>query len=99
MNYKDLAKWNVRVAAVYAVGIWTMIGSYTLFRYTGRYEDPPVKKEEKVEEPEDPNKVVYETLHSKTTIQYKKDFVPYSTRVYNFIKSFSGEPGRGDSDK
>lgn len=41
MKFKDLAKWNTRVSAVYAVGIWTMIGSYAYFKYTGHYEDTP----------------------------------------------------------
>ncbi|XP_028461585.1 small integral membrane protein 26 [Perca flavescens] len=97
MNFKEVLKWNTRLSAVYAVGIWTMVGSYAFFRYTGRYKDTPVKEE--VPEPEDPNKVVYLSDHSKTVIVYKKDFVPYSTRIYNFIKSFSSQPGSGDGDK
>uniref|UniRef100_UPI0037E7E948 small integral membrane protein 26-like n=1 Tax=Semicossyphus pulcher TaxID=241346 RepID=UPI0037E7E948 len=103
MKFKDLTKWNTRVSAVYAVGIWTMIGTYAFFKYTGRYEDTPVKKkeeeEEEVQQPEDPNQFVYKTAHTKTVIVYKKDFVPYNTRIYNFIKSFSSEPGTKDSDK
>lgn len=51
---------------------------------------------EKPEEPEEENTVVYKTPHSKTIIIYKKDFVPYTTRIYNFIKSFSSEPGTGE---
>uniref|UniRef100_A0A671ULF6 Uncharacterized protein n=1 Tax=Sparus aurata TaxID=8175 RepID=A0A671ULF6_SPAAU len=27
------------------------------------------------------------------------DFVPYTTRIYNFIKSFSGDSGSGDDAK
>ncbi|XP_069575193.1 small integral membrane protein 26-like [Brachyistius frenatus] len=93
MHFKDLLRWNTRVSAVYAVGMWTMIGSYAYFRYTGRYEDRPV---EPVEMPVNPNEVVFETAYTKTTIVYKEDFVPYSTRVYNFISSFSGGPETGD---
>ncbi|XP_045902717.1 small integral membrane protein 26-like [Micropterus dolomieu] len=96
MTLKDMMKWNTRVSAAYAVGIWTLIGSYAFFRYTGRFEDTPVKKEEAAQEPEIANEVVYQTAHTKTLITYKKDFVPYSTRIYNFIKSFSSEPGSGD---
>ncbi|XP_040002577.1 small integral membrane protein 26-like [Xiphias gladius] len=99
MTFKDLLKWNKRVSAVYAIGIWSMIGSYAYFRYTGRYEDTPVKKEEEVQEQEDPNQVVYQTAHTKTVLVYKKDFVPYSSRIYNFIRSFSSEPGTGDGEK
>lgn len=53
-------------------------------------------KPEDQQEEEDENTVVYKTPHSKTVIVYKKDFVPYTTRIYNFIKSFSSEPGTGD---
>lgn len=54
------------------------------------------EKLEDLQEEEDENTVVYKTPHSKTVITYKKDFVPYTTRIYNFIKSFSSEPGTGD---
>ncbi|XP_044202489.1 small integral membrane protein 26-like [Thunnus albacares] len=99
MAFKDLAKWNTRVSAVYAVGIWTMIGSYAYYSYTGRYEDKSEKKEEVVQEPDDPNQVVHQTAHTKTVIIYKKDFVPYTTRIQNFIKSFSSGPETGGSEK
>ncbi|XP_054461265.1 small integral membrane protein 26-like [Anoplopoma fimbria] len=99
MPFRDLLKWNTRVSAVYAVGIWTMVGSYALVRFSRRHEEPPVKKEEEFQEPEDPNQVVHLTAHSKTVIVYRKDFVPYSTRIYNFLRSFSGGPERGDGDK
>ncbi|XP_023810787.1 small integral membrane protein 26-like [Oryzias latipes] len=94
---KDFVKWNTRVSAVYALGIWTMVGSYAYFKYTGRYDDPTEQKkeEEEVEEPADPNTHVYVTAHSKTTVTYKKDFVPFTTRIYNYVKSFS-EPGAAD---
>lgn len=55
-----------------------------------------MEKPEELQEPEDENTVVYKTAHSKTIIIYKKDFVPYTTRIYNFVKSFSSESGTGD---
>ncbi|MED6251784.1 hypothetical protein ATANTOWER_002902 [Ataeniobius toweri] len=97
MKFRDVMKWNSRVSAVYAVGIWTMIGSYAYYKYTGRFDDTKVRTE--IEEPEEPNKHVYQTAHSKTVIMYKEDFVPYSRRIYDFIKSFSGEPGPGDGNE
>lgn len=39
MGLRDAARWSSRAAAVYALGVWTMIGSYAYFRYTGRLED------------------------------------------------------------
>lgn len=55
-----------------------------------------MEKPEELQETEGENTVVYKTPHSKTVIIYKKDFVPYTTRIYDFIKSFSSEPGSGD---
>lgn len=48
-------------------------------------------KTEDVEKAEDPDQVVYQTAHTKTIITYKKDFVPFTTRIYNFFKSSSSE--------
>ncbi|KAM3864845.1 small integral membrane protein 26-like [Diretmus argenteus] len=101
MTIKDFAKWNTRVSIVYAVGVWTMIGSYAYYSYTGTGKKPAstLVGEEKQKEPEKTNQVIHETAHTKTIIIYKEDFVPYTTRIYNFIKSFSGEPGKGDNGK
>ncbi|XP_028272893.1 small integral membrane protein 26-like [Parambassis ranga] len=101
MTFKDGVRWNVRMSAVYALGVWTMIGSYAFFKYTGRWEGLPVKTEEEKEkeEEEDPNRVVYKTEHTKSVIVYKKDFVPYTTRLYNLIKPYMGDSGGGDGDK
>ncbi|XP_029920904.1 small integral membrane protein 26-like [Myripristis murdjan] len=97
MTFKDLAKWNTRVSILYAVGVWSMVGSYAYYRYHGYFDENTVKKEEEeTTVPVNPREKVYETAHTKTIIVYKEDFVPYSTRIYNFIKSFSGEPGTGD---
>ncbi|XP_070781408.1 small integral membrane protein 26-like [Enoplosus armatus] len=96
MKFKDLMKWNTRMSAVYAAGIWTMIGSYAYFRYTGRYAAVQTGE---VQEPADPNKVVYQTAHTKTIIVYKEGFVPYTTRIFSFFKSLRGDPGSGDSGK
>uniref|UniRef100_A0A3P8T0P9 Small integral membrane protein 26 n=1 Tax=Amphiprion percula TaxID=161767 RepID=A0A3P8T0P9_AMPPE len=87
MQFKDAVKWNTRVSALYAAGVWGMIGSYAYFRYTGQYKDIT-----QVEE--NPNRFVHETAHSKTVIVYKEGFVPYTTRIYNLFKYLTG--GSGD---
>lgn len=46
MKFKDLLKWNARVSAVYAIGIWTMVGSYAYLKYTGRCEVSPGERRE-----------------------------------------------------
>uniref|UniRef100_A0A8C6KA87 Long intergenic non-protein coding RNA 493 n=2 Tax=Nothobranchius furzeri TaxID=105023 RepID=A0A8C6KA87_NOTFU len=101
--FKDVMKWNTRMSAVYALGIWTMVGSYAYIKYTSPKDDVSAPVEE---EPDDPNKHIYQGKHLRSVVIYKKDFVPYSTRIYNFIKSFSegtesrpgaaSGPGQGD---
>lgn len=41
MTFKDAVKWNKIASAVYALGVWSMIGSYAIFKYTGRIPDNP----------------------------------------------------------
>uniref|UniRef100_A0A3B5AH09 Small integral membrane protein 26 n=1 Tax=Stegastes partitus TaxID=144197 RepID=A0A3B5AH09_9TELE len=80
MKTKDAEKLKVFFSAVYAFGVWTTIGSLLYLRYMGRFEDIR----------DNPYRVVYETAHTKTVIVYKKDFVPYTTRLFNFFNSFTG---------
>ncbi|XP_061628136.1 small integral membrane protein 26-like [Phyllopteryx taeniolatus] len=100
MTLKDVTKWNRIVSTVYAMGVWTMIGSFAYFHYTGRFKnstDSAQNEEERTEKPKDRNEVLHQTAHTKTIILYKKDFVPYTTRIYNFFQSFTGGPSTGDS--
>ncbi|XP_028311312.1 small integral membrane protein 26-like [Gouania willdenowi] len=92
MQVKDVLKWRTRLSAVYALGVWTMIVSYGIFKYTGCLEDTSGKEKQAVkEEEENPYQVTFNTAHSRNIIIYKKDFVPYTTRIYNFVKSFNGD--------
>ncbi|XP_069386466.1 small integral membrane protein 26-like [Paralichthys olivaceus] len=93
--WNNVSKWHTRAAAAYAFGVWTMIGSYAFFTYPGHKD---VTLEEKKEE-DDPNRVVYETAHTKTVIIYKNDRIPYSTFIAGSIRSFFSDPGTGGSDK
>ncbi|KAL3067565.1 hypothetical protein OYC64_022178 [Pagothenia borchgrevinki] len=95
MHVNDLFKWKKRMAIVYATGVWTMVGTLAFYKYTGRLEDLPVKKEEEVPLPEDKTELQFITEHSKTVVVCQKDFVPYTTRIYNFISS-SNNPGRDE---
>ncbi|XP_051996802.1 small integral membrane protein 26-like [Xyrauchen texanus] len=83
----DPVKWNKRASLVYAVGIWTMFGGYGYYRYMHK-NDPPIQMPME-EEDNRPNVKKYETKHSKTTIVYKENFVPYSTRFLNLFRSTS----------
>ncbi|CAB1344618.1 unnamed protein product [Coregonus sp. 'balchen'] len=96
MQIKEIVKWNVRVSMLYAFGIWTLLGTYGYYQYMGRNEEKPVK-EEKEEEPPNPREVTIQSAHMKTTIIYKENFVPYSTRIYNFVSSLSGDSASADS--
>lgn len=56
---------------------------------------PAVK--EKEEQPPNPRELTIQSAHMKTTIVYKENFVPYSTRVYNFVSSLSRDSASADS--
>ncbi|KAM6971888.1 small integral membrane protein 26-like [Aplochiton taeniatus] len=88
---KDIVKWNKRMSMVYAIGVWSMLGSYGYYVYTGG-DEYLFKKSDKTEEeqPPNPNEAVFETAHSKTIIVYRDNFVPYSTRIANLFKSLTG---------
>ncbi|XP_077460647.1 small integral membrane protein 26-like [Stigmatopora argus] len=98
MTLKDITKWHKGLSKVYAVGVWTIVGSFAYFQLTGGLKDldSDQNKEEKVEDNKDSNQIIYKTEYTKSVVIYKKDFVPYTTRIYNFIQSFTGGPGSGD---
>uniref|UniRef100_A0A3Q2YJZ7 Small integral membrane protein 26 n=1 Tax=Hippocampus comes TaxID=109280 RepID=A0A3Q2YJZ7_HIPCM len=93
MTLKDARKWNRSVSTVYVLGVWTMIGSVAYLYYTGRFKN---STEATTGVPKNPNEFIYQTPHNKTIVVYKKDFVPYTTRIYNFVQSFTGGPGTAD---
>ncbi|XP_061763712.1 small integral membrane protein 26-like [Nerophis ophidion] len=96
MIFKDVAMWQKRLSMVYALGVWTMITSYGYYRYSGRLGDTSQIEEESPYEANSKN-VFHQSPHTKTVIIYKNDFVPYTTRIYDFVQSFIGGPGSGDS--
>ncbi|KAK2888832.1 hypothetical protein Q8A67_014207 [Cirrhinus molitorella] len=82
----DPVKWNRNASLVYAFGVWTMLG-YAYYKYTLG----DVKVEKKVVEEENRSNVeIYETKHTRTTIIYKEDSVPYTTMLLNFFRSTNG---------
>ncbi|XP_063297452.1 small integral membrane protein 26 [Pelobates fuscus] len=93
MKVKQFLAWNKRLAVVYAVGAWTMVGGYAFYYYTkGRYmvpvSPPPALEPEFIEDTsleDQPKK-----KRIQHTIVYKENFVPYSTRVYNLWNSVFG---------
>ncbi|XP_037546051.1 small integral membrane protein 26 [Nematolebias whitei] len=87
MKIEDAMQWKTRGSIVYAVGIWTMIGTYGYLKYTGRLDNVKVE----VEEVENTNKKVFQSKYGKTEIIRKENFVPYSTRIFRFITSFTGQ--------
>ncbi|CAN9510016.1 unnamed protein product [Ophioblennius macclurei] len=97
MQIKDALKWNNRVSAIYALGVWTMLCSVGYMKYTGQL-DQALQKAKEEEDEESENKVVYKTAYTKSTIIYKKDFVPYTTRIYNFLRPSSAEPSKTEGD-
>ncbi|XP_034497250.1 small integral membrane protein 26 [Ailuropoda melanoleuca] len=92
MRADQASSWYRRMSVVYAVGAWTMLGS--LF-YLGRKKSKPpadeieqkdVSRNEMLEPPKG--------FYMETIVTYKEDFVPVTDRILNFLKSWTGGPGR-----
>ncbi|XP_029449638.1 small integral membrane protein 26 [Rhinatrema bivittatum] len=106
VSARNIAKWNTRVSLLYAVGIWTMLGTFGYFQIKRKRENPEAGEAAGHDEELKDDL----TLQSKTeekrrtgfyiteTVTYKKDFVPYSTRIYNFITSHLNSTSDAASD-
>ncbi|XP_030052094.1 small integral membrane protein 26 [Microcaecilia unicolor] len=95
---REVAKWNTRVSLVYAIGIWTMLGSFGYFQVKRKRENleaepDAVEAQGKTgalgnDLPFQPTPEEKRTgFYMSQTVTYKENFVPYSTRIYNFISS------------
>ncbi|KAL2076286.1 hypothetical protein ACEWY4_028118 [Coilia grayii] len=97
MRPNDVFKWNKRASMMYAFGAWTIFGSLIYYKYS--HKDDPFVASQPGEEVDKPNVKKYETTHNKTTIVYKEDFVPYSTRLINFFTGSKPSAAPKESDE
>ncbi|XP_066553482.1 small integral membrane protein 26 [Amia ocellicauda] len=99
MTLRDVVKWNRRVSLLYAVGIWTMFGTYGYFQIRSKWskkddeehinETPPVEQEladEYIPEPT-ANESKAQGLRVKSTVTYRDNFIPYSSRICSYLQS------------
>ncbi|XP_062400874.1 small integral membrane protein 26-like [Sardina pilchardus] len=87
MPISDVFKWKKRASLMYAIGAWTVCGSLAYYKY---YNIEPLVTATPVEE----DKGIVEKYkgdYHKTTVVYREDFVPYSSRLLNFLKGPSTE--------
>ncbi|KAF0871108.1 small integral membrane protein 26 [Crocuta crocuta] len=91
MRPDQATSWYRRMSMVYALGAWTVLGS---FIFLGRkksevpgndVEQKDVAKNEMLEPPKG--------FYVETIVTYKEDFVPVTDRIVNFLKSWTGGPG------
>ncbi|XP_062911190.1 small integral membrane protein 26-like [Mobula hypostoma] len=96
MKLKDITRWNLRVSLVYAIGIWTLFGTYAYLQ-TKRKEEKVLVESSSEISAEDPQKEDQNTEERKrktnkdfieTRVVVKEGFIPFSTRIYNYGKSF-----------
>lgn len=81
--------WYRRMSVVYGLGAWTLLGS--LFLWSQKKNKLPggeVENMSKVELSEAPKGFYVETV-----VTYKEDFVPITSRIVNYLKSWTGGPG------
>ncbi|XP_076871356.1 small integral membrane protein 26-like [Brachyhypopomus gauderio] len=76
-------KWNKRASLLYAIGVWTALGSVGFYTY--RHRNDPKVEMPKEEEDARPNAKQFKSSYVSGTIVYKENFVPYSTRLLKFF--------------
>ncbi|KAM5178452.1 small integral membrane protein 26 [Callospermophilus lateralis] len=90
MNPERATSWYRRMSVVYALGTWTLLGS--TFYFVQKKKPPGNEVEQKdvstSEIPESPKQFYVETI-----VTYKEDFVPYTTKILEYLKSWTGSSG------
>ncbi|KAM4772076.1 small integral membrane protein 26 [Rhinophrynus dorsalis] len=106
MKLKELHRWNFRLSVVYAVGIWTMVGSYVYIRMHSKKDEVVNIPQSALEEELVDSLAVPEKQEErktgprvKNTVVYKENFVPFSSRVYNFVKPLFGTTHNATTEK
>ncbi|XP_051831832.1 small integral membrane protein 26 [Antechinus flavipes] len=83
--------WYRRMSLIYALGAWTLVGSICISSWKRKQtlaNEEVLKDEDSVEKAESRRGFYVETV-----VTYKENFVPFSTRFYNYWKSWSNGPG------
>uniref|UniRef100_A0A8C3W8B4 Small integral membrane protein 26 n=1 Tax=Catagonus wagneri TaxID=51154 RepID=A0A8C3W8B4_9CETA len=91
MRPEKALAWYRRMSVVYGLGAWTLLGS--LFLWSKKKDTPPGEEIEQknmstIELSESPKGFYVETI-----VTYKEDFVPITSRIINYLKSWTGGPG------
>ncbi|XP_032882071.1 small integral membrane protein 26 [Amblyraja radiata] len=96
MKLKEVARWNLRVSLVYAVGIWTMLGAYAYLQFKKKREKAMVESSTEIstatlpqehETSDEPQKKTKKHFMEEHVV-VKEGFIPFSSRIYNYAKSF-----------
>ncbi|XP_072490652.1 small integral membrane protein 26 [Notamacropus eugenii] len=90
--------WYRRMSLVYLIGAWTTVGSIFLSAWKRKEAlakvDEDLAKEESLKDKDSAEKPEPKRgFYVETIVTYKENFVPYTTRLYNYWKSWSNGPG------
>ncbi|XP_028676566.1 small integral membrane protein 26-like [Erpetoichthys calabaricus] len=98
---KSAFKWNVRASLVYAIGIWTMFGSMVYFNYGKKWNTDEGKKSpfDMEAEESDNLKVMKISPNFVVTATYKENYVPLTSRIAKYLKSFGNSAEDDVSEK
>ncbi|XP_068931580.1 small integral membrane protein 26 [Petaurus breviceps papuanus] len=92
--------WYRRMSLVYLFGAWTTVGSICISAWKRKQarakeealKDQDLAKEEALTEDSAEKPEPKRGFYVETIVTYKEDFVPYTTRLYNYWKSWSNGP-------
>ncbi|XP_028923720.1 small integral membrane protein 26 [Ornithorhynchus anatinus] len=99
MEAATAVRWYKRMSLLYALGAWTTLASALVYHWMRPPPPPqpqgdgPDDREEQREEHPAEMPSPRKGFHVETTFTYRENFVPYTTRIFNLLKSWTGGPG------
>ncbi|KAM6144348.1 small integral membrane protein 26 [Erethizon dorsatum] len=95
MQQRQALAWYRRLSVVYGLGTWTLFGS--LFYFYGKKKTPSESPEvEQNDLPRSESEIELEPLkgfYVETIVLYKEDYVPFTERIHNIVKKWTGDSG------
>ncbi|XP_069463634.1 small integral membrane protein 26 [Ambystoma mexicanum] len=90
----EVLRWKKRMSIVYAAGVWTVVSCFGYRYLKGRWWPQTSESPADCEELPTVFETKLEPKHEPFFTQemvYKENFVPYTTRLYMFVKSILGK--------
>ncbi|XP_071996744.1 small integral membrane protein 26 [Engystomops pustulosus] len=91
--------WRSRMALTYALSVWSMIGFVAFMEWTKKdtFQRPKADEEFPVIE-DDPVEKRKQRFEISTSVKYRENQVPFSTKIYEYFTSSNKTSDSGSSE-